>query len=135
MGVISHPTRPGDLPVPDPTPLKVLCVDDYPDTCESIAMLLTAHGLDARACRDGPSALALAGAFRPDACLVDLRMPGMDGYELARRLRALLGPGVLLVAVTGELHADRDRRAADAGFDRLFVKPPDPGDLLDALAR
>ncbi len=118
-----------------PAPLKVLCVDDHPDAAESTAAMLSAHGLDALACVSGEEALATAAAVRPDACLVDLRMPGMDGCELARRLRSLFGGDVVLVAVTGEKDPDRDRHAIEAGFDWLFEKPADVRQLLAVLTR
>ena len=68
---------------------RVLCVYDEPDAALSLTTLLSLSGYSARACHDGPTALALAGKFRPTACVLDIMMPTMDGYELARRLRGL----------------------------------------------
>jgi CheY-like chemotaxis protein len=111
---------------------NVLVVDDHPDVAETLAEVLRLTGHDARPFLSGPDALAALAGFRPDACVLDLRMPGMDGFELAGRLRAALGPGATLVALSGELGAVGDGRAWV--FDRVFAKPPDLGRLLDALA-
>ena len=70
-------------------------------------------------------------AFDPDMCLVDLRMPLMDGFETAARLRMILGPHVRLLAITGELAAARDPRTAM--FERVLTKPLDAGELLQAI--
>ena len=113
---------------------RVLCVDDEPDAALSLTTVLSLHGFAARACHDGPTALALAEKFRPTACVLDIMMPRMDGYELARRLRVLLGPEVLLVAVTALSGDEHARLAAVAGFDWLFTKPADPDDLVVAVA-
>ncbi|HET6574012.1 MAG TPA: response regulator [Fimbriiglobus sp.] len=119
--------------MPTVTTGRVLCVDDNRDAASSLAFLLSVVGYDTRACFDGPSALAEAAAFRPEVCLLDISMPGMDGYELAHRLRALLGRP-RLVAVTAVTGAEFERRAAEAGFDRWFTKPADPRELIAALA-
>jgi CheY-like chemotaxis protein len=114
----------------------VLCVDDNHDVADSEAELLGAYGFEARACYDGPSALAAAPGFRPDVCLVDLNMPGMDGAALAPRLRAQAGGAALvLVAVTAMSDARSAGRVAAAGFDRHLVKPVAPEALLALVAR
>jgi CheY-like chemotaxis protein len=113
---------------------RVLVVDDEPDAALSLTTLLSLHGYSARACHDGHTALALAEKLRPTACALDIMMPGMDGYELAKWLRALLGPGVVLVAVTGRSGDEFARLAVLSGFDWMFKKPADPDDLLTALA-
>jgi CheY-like chemotaxis protein len=113
---------------------RILCVDDNQDAASSLAYLLEVIGYDARACFDGHSALTEAAEFRPHVCLLDINMPEMDGYELARRLRGLLG-GTLLMAVTAVTGADFERRATEAGFDRWFTKPADPLELIAALPR
>src|SRR5437660_921953 len=82
-------------------PLKVLCVDDNADAAESAAMLLEGAGCAVRVCHDGPSALAAAAEFQPDVCVIDLRMPGMRGEELASRLREQAGRPLRCVALTG----------------------------------
>ena len=111
--------------------LSVLVVDDYPDAAESLARVLRLEGHDARAALGGEAASALLGGWAPDVAVLDLRMPGVDGFALADRLRALPRPP-LLVAVSGSgLKADRDRAAA--AFDRHFIKPVDPHALADLL--
>lgn len=112
---------------------RVLCVDDEPDAALSLTTLLSLYGYVARAAHDGPAALALAAKFRPTACVLDIRMAGMDGYELAARLRGLLGDGVVLVVVSGLTGDGAAGRAADAGFGWLFPKPVCHRDLLAAL--
>ncbi|HVK18978.1 MAG TPA: response regulator [Fimbriiglobus sp.] len=120
--------------MPTVTTCRVLCVDDNRDAASSLAYLLGVVGYEARACFDGPSALAEAAEFRPHVCMLDINMPEMDGYELARRLRGLLGQP-LLVAVTAVTGADFERRATEAGFDRWFTKPANPLDLIATLPR
>jgi signal transduction histidine kinase/DNA-binding response OmpR family regulator len=109
---------------------KVLVVDDNIDAAESLALLLEAAGHQVRACNDGPSALEMADQFRPDAVLLDIGLPGMDGYEVARRMRGRPATsGALLVALTGYGQEEDQRRAREAGFDHHLIKPAD----LDAL--
>src|SRR5688572_21135792 len=108
---------------------RVLCVDDNRDVAESLVMLLTLVGFDARASFDGAAALAEAATFCPHAGVLDINLPGMNGYELARRLRELLGPKLFLMAVTAISDADSDRRAAEAGFNLQLTKPADPNQL------
>ena len=106
--------------------LRVLCVDDNPDQADSEALFLRALGFEARACYGGRDAIVLAGVFLPDVCLLDMNMPGMEGDELAARLRAGAGGrSLVLVAVTA---ACTDAPAA--GFDRHLLKPVDPGRLM-----
>jgi CheY-like chemotaxis protein len=114
---------------------RVLCVDDNRDVAESLAMLLTLVGFDARASFDGDAALAEAAVFRPHAGVLDINMPGMSGYELARRLRQLLGPRLFLMAVTAVGEPDAERRTAEAGFNLRLTKPADPAQLLAVLTR
>jgi CheY-like chemotaxis protein len=115
-------------------PLRVLVVDDEPDTADALAAVLRLLGHDARAYYDAPSALAAAAGFRPDACLLDLLMPGVDGFELAGRLKSQAAPP-LLVATTALGGPEDLARSAAAGFDYHLVKPVDPGVLLAALSK
>jgi CheY-like chemotaxis protein len=114
--------------------LRVLCVDDNRDTADSIAALLEIAGFEARACYDGPTALAVATKFLPEACVLDLNMPLMPGDELGQRIRrSACGLGTLLVALTGLPEDEARRRASDAGFDLFLTKPVDPDRLANVL--
>ena len=100
---------------------RVLVVDDNADLAESIADLLSAQGHTVVIAADGPAALQLAGTFHPEIALLDIGLPGMDGYELARELRRQNDP-VRLIALTG-YGQDADRvRALAAGFDTHLVQ-------------
>ena len=112
-------------------PLRVLCVDDNRDVADSEVELLRVVGFEARACYDGPAALAEAAAFLPSVCLIDLHIPGMGGDELATRLRAQAGgTPIVLVAVTAMNDEGSRRRIREAGFAMHLVKPVDPHNLL-----
>jgi PAS domain S-box-containing protein len=116
-------------------PRRVLVIDDNVDAAETLRDILEMAGHAAVVAHDGPSALAVARAFGPDAVLCDIGLPGMDGYAVARALRrdpALAG--VFLVALTGYALPDDVRRATDAGFDAHVAKPP-PLEEIDALLR
>jgi CheY-like chemotaxis protein len=113
-------------------PRRVLVIDDHPDAAESLAVLLTAAGHYAIPAQSAPQAFDALFKFDPEVCLVDLRMPGMDGFEAVRRLRVVLGPHVRMLAITGERDAAADPRVA--AFDRVFTKPPDVPALLRAVA-
>jgi PAS domain S-box-containing protein len=116
-------------------PLRVLVVDDNVDAAATLSMLLEACGYEVMVENDSLRALALATKERPDAALLDIGLPEMDGNELARRLRADPGTrSALLVAVTG-YGQEQDRRAAlEAGFDHHMVKPVDLDKLAALLA-
>ncbi len=101
---------------------RVLVVDDNTDAAELMAEALRISGHDAIAAPDGPTALHLVETFRPDVALLDIGLPVMDGFELARRLRAQLGT-IRLVALTGYAQLDDRKRAFDAGFDVHLIKP------------
>jgi signal transduction histidine kinase len=116
----------------DPTGLRVLVADDNPDSAESTAILLRLLGHDVRAVGSGPEALAVAADFRPHVGVLDIGMPGMNGYEVARRLKAAAASRVVLVAVTGWSQEEDRREATAAGFDHHLAKPVHP-DRLGAL--
>ena len=103
---------------------RIMVVDDNVDAAESLAMMLELDGHSVVRAHDARAAIALARAERPNVMLLDIGLPDIDGYELARRLRALPeADGALLIAVTGYGQAEDRRRAEQAGFDRYLVKP------------
>ena len=114
---------------------RVLVVDDNADAADSLAMLLQVRGDEVRVAYDGEEALAAEAAFQPEAILLDIGMPKLSGYDVARRVRDLRGPGVLIVAITGWGQEDDRQRARDAGFDHHFTKPVDYTALLDLVDR
>jgi two-component system CheB/CheR fusion protein len=114
---------------------RVAVADDNVDAAQSLATLLTTTGHEVRTAYDGLAAVALAEAYRPDVALLDIGMPGLDGYEVARRIRAQpWGKAMALVALTGWGQDEDKRRAEEAGFDRHVTKPVDPGALGQLLA-
>jgi len=113
---------------------RLLVVDDNEDAAESLATLLRLFGHEVEIAYDGPSALALAGTFAPRAVFLDIGMPGMDGYEVARRLRQQPGmETVVLAALTGWGQQEDRRRTSEAGFDHHLVKPPETAVLERVL--
>lgn len=103
---------------------RVLVVDDSQDGADSLGLILQALGAQASVAYDGESALALLDSFKPDIILLDIGMPGMNGYDVARRIRAERAfDQVLLVALTGYGQEEDRRRCAEAGFDHHLVKP------------
>jgi CheY-like chemotaxis protein len=118
-----------------PVGLRVLVVDDNVDAAHTLAMLVQLAGHDVRVAYDGPPALTLAQAFQPQVVLLDLNLPAMDGYEVARRLRERPETHeAVLAAVTGWGQPEDRRRSKDAGFDRHFVKPVDPNVITKLLS-
>jgi len=116
-------------------PHRILVVDDNRDAADSTGTLLLLWGHEVRVAYDGAKAVALARDYRPDVCLVDLGMPGMDGCQVAEHLRRELGlKGTLLIAMTG-FDREGDRTLCrDAGFDDFLVKPVDMAALRGILA-
>jgi CheY-like chemotaxis protein len=113
---------------------RVMLVDDNVDGADTLARLLAAHGHEVRVFHEPVAALAAAPGLLPDLAVLDIGLPVLDGYELARRLRVLLdGHPCRFVALTGYgLDADRER-STQAGFDAHLVKPVNP-DLVVRLA-
>lgn len=111
-------------PAPVAQSLRVLVADDNQDALESLALLLEVCGHVARKAADGAESLQMAAAWQPDVILLDIGMPILDGYEVARRIRSEpWGKGVFLVAVSGWGQSEDRKRATDAGFDLHFRKP------------
>jgi signal transduction histidine kinase/DNA-binding response OmpR family regulator len=117
-------------PLETQRPCRVLVVDDHIDAGDSLTMLLRLAGHQVNVCRDGMAALAVVDTVQPDVVLLDLGLPGMDGYEVARRLRSREDGGrFLLVALTGYGRDEDIRRSQQVGFDHHLVKPADLGAL------
>ena len=115
--------------------LRVLVVDDNVDAAESLGLLLEDAGHDVRSAYDGPNALEVAFEFRPNVVLLDIGLPKIDGYEVAKRLRQHPDlSGVVLVAMTGYGKETDKLRSHDAGFDHHLVKPADFGKVKEILA-
>jgi CheY-like chemotaxis protein/two-component sensor histidine kinase len=115
--------------------MRVLVVDDNPDAGDSLAMILEVLGAEVRVARSGAEAIDMFGAYLPSVVLLDIGMPGMNGYDVARALRTRFAEhDATLVALTGWGQEDDRRRAREAGFDHHLVKPADL-DLLQHLLR
>jgi signal transduction histidine kinase/DNA-binding response OmpR family regulator len=126
-GVVSSLARSGRA--------RVLVVDDNRDAADSLALLLRLAGHEVCVAHDGPTAVALAADFGPQLVLLDIGLPGMDGYAVARRLRAQPNAHkTLLVALTGYGQEEDVRRSREAGFDHHLVKPADPEALATVFA-
>ena len=122
------PADPNPGPAPesgDPRVLKVMVVDDNRDSADTMALLLDAIGFTVEKAHDGLSALELAGELRPDVVLLDIGLPGLDGFQVARRLRDTYGDEPLLLALTGYGDEQSRRRSSDVGFDHHLLKPVD----------
>lgn len=116
-----------------PVRLRVLVVDDNTDAADSTAELLTICRACVRVRYDGESALDAVREETPDAVVLDLTMPGLEGCEVARQIRRVAGAGVLLVALTALGDEATRARCAAAGFNLHFTKPVDPSELLSVL--
>jgi PAS domain S-box-containing protein len=143
--VVRLPVAPTDTPQPptvvtetgQPTtrPLRVLVVDDNVDSVFSFLMLLKASGHDVRSAHDGPAAVQAALDYQPDVALLDIGLPGLNGYEVAKRIRQHPDlKDIVLIALTG-YGQDSDRQASmQAGFNHHLVKPARLAELLQILA-
>jgi CheY-like chemotaxis protein len=125
----------GSTPMPA-SPIRILIVEDNHDTAESLSTLLEMWGHEVKIAFDGVSALAAAQSFKPDMILSDLGLPGMDGYELASRLRQQPAFGrVVLVALSGYGREEDRQRSLQAGFDHHQAKPLDVAWLYGLVGR
>jgi CheY-like chemotaxis protein len=114
---------------------RILIVDDDWDEARTLGMMFDATGNKTRIAHDGLEAVSAAAEFQADLILMDIAMPGLDGFEAARRIRAKpWGKGVTLVALTGWVRDDVREWAEEAGFDHYFVKPVDFAILLELLS-
>ena len=118
--------RDEEVEAPAATGRRILVVDDNLDSAESLALLLGLQGHEVSTATDGPAAVTAARSFRPEIVFLDIGLPRMDGYEVARRMRTEPGlTGVTLIAMTGYGREEDVRRALESGFDRHLVKPLD----------
>ena len=113
---------------------SILIIEDHDDAREALRALLELEGHQVSAAAAGPQGIELARRHAPDIALIDIGLPEVDGYEVARRLRAL-GPGrPYLIALTGYGQPEDVKRARDAGFDTHLLKPVDPDALTKVLS-
>jgi DNA-binding response OmpR family regulator len=114
-------------------PLRVLVVEDYADAGDSLAILLRLSGHEVEVAKEGSSAFQVAQATRPNVLLIDIGLPGEDGYAVAKRLRGVLRTKPLLIALTGYGQVKDRQRSRDEGFDYHLLKPFDPCELEGLL--
>lgn len=112
---------------------RVLIVEDNPDSRETLEMLLELWGHDVTSAADGGRGVRQALACRPEVAIVDIGLPVLDGYEVARQIRQAYGGSVFLVALTAYGQPEDRQRALQAGFDAHMTKPANPEDLLRLL--
>ena len=113
---------------------KVLLVDDNVDAADTLEMLLGMDGFQVTTVYDGVAALAAAGDMNPDVVVMDIGMPGMDGYDAARMMRQLPGgDAIVLIALTGWGQPADKSRASEAGFNHHLIKPVDYDTLLNCV--
>ena len=124
---------PGPRSLAHPVPHRVLVVDDNADAALTLELLLRSLGHETLVCYDGLAALDAIDGFRPDVVLLDIGLPGLNGYEVAKRMRSRMGPRVRIVAITGWGKEDDRKRSAEAGVDVHLVKPVDELDLRRVL--
>jgi two-component system, sensor histidine kinase len=130
-----EPERPAEELQPTGRPLRVLVVEDIESVAEMLVLLLKLWGHDVRSVHDGPTALVAAKTYRPDVIFLDIGLPGMNGYEVARQLRQeASGKRPLIAALTGYGQEEDRRLSREAGFDHHMVKPIDPNALEAFLA-
>ena len=135
---IPPPASPVRAPAPSPAtraPKRILIIEDNADAREMLRAQLERDGHEVHAAADGPAGLEAAAAARPDVVLIDIGLPGLDGYDVARRIRASpWGKSMLLVALTGYGQADDRRNALEAGCDLHVTKPVMPDRLAEIIA-
>jgi CheY-like chemotaxis protein len=134
VGPPAGATAPGDAASQAGKPRRVLVVEDNPDTRESLRTMLRGWGHEVEVAGDGAQGLAKALGWRPEVAVLDIGLPRLDGYEVARRVRPAVGGEVRLIALTGYGAAEDRQRAFAAGFDHHLTKPADPEELRRLVA-
>ena len=125
---------PAPLAASDRVPRRILVIEDNADAREMVCILLSLAGHEVHEAGDGPAGIALAEAVCPDVALIDVGLPGVDGYEVARRIRCGgRGASMRLVAITGYGQVEDVQRALGAGFDAHLTKPMAPDALSAAV--
>ncbi len=115
--------------------LRVLVVDDNVDTAQTLVMLLQLQGYETCTAHTGPAAIVAAHRYRPEVILLDIGLPGMDGFEVAKQLRAAPEFADTFIVAASGFARERDRcRAAEVGINMYLVKPYDPWQLEPMLA-
>jgi CheY-like chemotaxis protein len=128
--IVARPSTPAEN-----VPARVLVVDDLAASAETLMALLEMEGFEVKTAHEGVSALQIAADFRPDVVLLDIGLPGMNGFEVANRLRNQPhSRDALLIALTGYGEAESRSKSEQAGFDFHMVKPADVNLLLSMLA-
>ncbi len=116
-------------------PLRILVIEDNDDARQLLQWILEIEAHEVAAAADGRDGIARARDFLPDVAIVDISLPDMTGYDVARHIRATShGSKIVVIAMTGYSAPEDRARAIDAGFDLHLVKPVDPDDLIDLLA-
>jgi PAS domain S-box-containing protein len=141
LPLMGAPDLPATAEPPAPEParprrLRILVIDDIPDVADVLKMLLDLEGFDTRVAYAGPAALEIAAEFKPDVVVCDIGLPGMDGHEIARRLRS--DPDITparLIALTGWGAEGEIRRTRESGFDFHLVKPVEANALMELLSQ
>ncbi len=138
LPMLLQPAVPESKTVLEPGPrvgraLHVLVVEDNVDAADSLSLLLRLYGHEVQVARTGPTALEMASGFHPDVVLLDIGLPGMDGYQVAKHLRERPEfKNVMMCALTGFTPSEADRqRQQETGFDHYFVKPVELASLLE----
>jgi CheY-like chemotaxis protein len=112
---------------------RVVLVEDWPDTRESLRHLLELLGHQVRVAANGPEGLMQVLEWQPDVAILDIGLPGLDGYQLALHIRALLGDKIFLIALTAYATLEDQHRSYKAGFDAHLAKPTDLDELFRLL--
>lgn len=128
VGAVAHARGDGASAV-----RRILVIEDNADARVMLRGMLEMDGHEVYEATDGPSGLETALRLRPDVAVIDIGLPGMDGYEIARRIRATAGGAIRLIALTGYGQPEDRRQAFEVGFDAHLVKPATPATLFDAL--
>jgi CheY-like chemotaxis protein len=113
---------------------RVLVVEDNPEGRQTLQLLLEVWGHQVEAAGDGAEGIQKALAWQPDVAVIDIGLPLLDGYQVARRLRADFGDRIFLIALTAYCQSEDRRRAFEAGFDVHMTKPADLGELAKLVA-